>query len=285
MIIQKVINFQIQKIKSNPVTFIFVLLLAAISIYIGYIHESLKQSIAYLIVLGISAFLIDFFTLNRTFKDQFIVKNPRKESIIFLLTVLLGTIFLIIRFSGVCQWEHMSGLARIAVIPLILFVFPIGLAIILLAMKYKPIQLGIQLQGFAGVIPILILFAATNYIIAPERLTWNLVLEEEGGIVPMLFSGFIVAGLSEEFFRVIGQTRLGSYFKNFGAGWLITSTLWALMHAPKWYGEDHDITEAILGSIRIIPLGLMWGYFTHRTKSILPSVILHGLNFWGLQNF
>jgi membrane protease YdiL (CAAX protease family) len=285
MIIPKVIDFQIQKIKSNPTTFLIVLLLAAISIYIGIIHDSLKQSIAYLIVLGISAFLIDLFTINEQLQDNLIVKNPKKESWIFLLSIVLGTIFLIVRFSGIVQWEQMSGLERLAVIPLILFVFPIGLAIILLAMKYKPNQLGIQLQGFKGVIPVLILFAATNYIIAPERLTWNLVLEEEGGLIPMLFSGFIVAGLSEEFFRVVGQTRLGRYFKNFGMGWIITSTLWALMHAPKWYGEDHNMTEAILGSFRIVPLGLMWGYFTHRTKSILPSTILHGLNFWGLQNF
>jgi len=233
MLIQKVIDFQIQKIKSNAVTFIFVLLLAAISIYIGYIHDSIKQSIAYLFVLGISAFLIDLFTINKIFQDKLIVKNPKKESWIFLLTIVLGTIFLIVRFAGIYQWEQISGLIKLALIPLILFVFPIGLAIILLAMKYKPNQLGIQLQGFTGVIPILILFAATNFIIAPERLTWNLVLKEEGGIIPMLFSGFIVAGLSEEFFRVIGQTRLGSYFKNFGAGWLITSTLWALMHEPK----------------------------------------------------
>lgn len=57
------------------------------------------------------------------------------------------------------------------------------------------------------------------------------------------------------------------------------------MHAPKWYSEEHNISEAILGSVRIIPIGLMWGYLTNRTKSIFPATIVHGVNFWGLQNF
>jgi len=110
-------------------------------------------------------------------------------------------------------------------------------------------------------------------------------VEEGGGIFGALFSGFILAGLSEEFFRAVGQTRLGVYINNKGLGWFIITVIWALMHAPKWYSEDRHLTEAILGSIRIIPIGLMWGYITHRTKSFLPAVIVHGTNFWGLQNF
>ena len=57
------------------------------------------------------------------------------------------------------------------------------------------------------------------------------------------------------------------------------------MHAPKWYMEGHDLAEAVLVSIRIIPIGLMWGYLTYRTKSLLPATIVHGANFWSLQNF
>ncbi|GBL35552.1 hypothetical protein EMGBS15_11470 [Filimonas sp.] len=94
-----------------------------------------------------------------------------------------------------------------------------------------------------------------------------------------------MAGLSEEFFRVVGQTRLGVWTRSKGMGWFLTTFIWAFMHAPKWYGDGHDLTEAILGFLRIIPLGLMWGYLTPRTKSLLPSVIVHGMNIWGLQNF
>jgi membrane protease YdiL (CAAX protease family) len=73
-------------------------------------------------------------------------------------------------------------------------------------------------------------------------------------------------------------------FHNKAWGWLIATTIWAFMHAPKWYWESKDLVEVILASIVRIPLGLMWGYLTHRTKSILPSVLVHGTNYWGLQN-
>jgi membrane protease YdiL (CAAX protease family) len=56
------------------------------------------------------------------------------------------------------------------------------------------------------------------------------------------------------------------------------------MHAPKWAAED-DAIEALLSSIRIVPLGLTWGYLTYRTRGLLPAVLVHGTNFWGLQNF
>jgi membrane protease YdiL (CAAX protease family) len=33
-----------------------------------------------------------------------------------------------------------------------------------------------------------------------------------------------------------------------------------------------------------MPLGFLWGYITHRTKSLFPSIVIHALNLWGLQN-
>ena len=83
----------------------------------------------------------------------------------------------------------------------------------------------------------------------------------------------------------MGQRRIGALLKNVGLGWLLITIIWALMHVPKWYSENHSLTETILSSIRIIPIGLMWGYINHRTKSILPAMLIHGTNFWGSQNF
>jgi Type II CAAX prenyl endopeptidase Rce1-like len=58
-----------------------------------------------------------------------------------------------------------------------------------------------------------------------------------------------------------------------------------LLRRPVDYSQSHSTVEAMLGVINIVPLGLLWGYLTHRTGSFLPSMLLHGLNFWGLQNF
>jgi membrane protease YdiL (CAAX protease family) len=197
----------------------------------------------------------------------------------------LGYVFLFFRFWPTVDWQHLPGLIKLVLLPLLLFMFPIALAIYLLLKKYKLPNLGLRLNGLLLVLPIVFISAIINHYVSPQSLTLTAVLEESGGWFGAIFSGFIVAALSEEFFRFVGQTRLGAYFNNKGIAWFVTSLLWAFMHAPKWYGEELNMTEAVLGSLRIVPIGLMWGYLTHRTKSILPSVLVHGMNVWGLQNF
>lgn len=106
-----------------------------------------------------------------------------------------------------------------------------------------------------------------------------------GDFVGILWNGFIVAALSEEFFRVIWQMRLGALLHNFGMGWLLTMLIWALMNTPKWYNDNHNLAEALLDSIRIIPIDLVSGYLTHSTMSILHPLLVQGTNVLGGQNF
>ncbi len=283
--LKTVIHFQLEKIKTNLLTFLLVVATALIVIYIGYRHDTLKQSLAYLLVMWLCSFFIDLYAIKKASTVGFVVRNPKRETYYFLVCFLLGLLFFYFRFSPSVDWQHLSGIKRLAVLPLIIFAFPIALAIILLILKYKPSDLGLRMRAFILIIPIILISALANRLVSPQSLTWDAVLAESGGVFGTLFSGIILAGLSEEFFRVVGQTRIGAYFNNFGIGWFVTTLLWALMHFPKWYSEDLNIAEGILSSIRIIPIGLMWGYMTHRTKSFVPSVIVHGLNFWGLQNF
>jgi membrane protease YdiL (CAAX protease family) len=281
--IVNVFRFQFSKIRSNLITFSLIVITACGAVYVGYRHNAMPQCLAYLFVMWLCSFLIDLYALKRPASSDFPVRNPKRETMFFLLSAVLGLAFLIIRFCF--DWQNMNNMVRLALMPLIVFVFPIALAVIFLLLKYKPKDLGIRLHGLLIALPIIAISALTNYLVSPGSLTWDAVVAEGGGIVGALFTGLITAGLAEEFFRVIGQTRLGSLMRNNGMGWFITTVIWALMHAPKWYGDGGDLTEALLGSIRIIPLGLMWGYLTYRTKSILPSTLVHGMNVWGLQNF
>jgi membrane protease YdiL (CAAX protease family) len=286
-----VFKFQIERIRENLITFFLIVVTALAVLYKGYRDAAMVQSIAYLFVVWLCSFFADLYALWRPAKKGLLVRDPKRETIWFLLCAGLGLLGLSLRFC-LLDWEHVNGLTRLATAPLILFfVFPIGLAAIFLILKYKLPDLGIRFQGLLVVLPVIAIFAITNRIVCPESLTWGNMIEESGGgetvsvILSILWSGFIMAALSEEFFRVIGQTRIGSLLHNFGIGWFITTVIWALMHTPKWYGEGHDMMEAIISAIRIVPLGLMWGYLTHRTKSMLPAVLIHGANVWGLQNF
>ena len=43
--------------------------------------------------------------------------------------------------------------------------------------------------------------------------------------------------------------------------------------------------NSFIYAIRIIPIGLLWGFLSWRTRSWLPALVAHGFNLWGLQNF
>ena len=92
------------------------------------------------------------------------------------------------------------------------------------------------------------------------------------------------AALPEEFFRWVWQTRVAACFNNRAAAWLIASVLWATLHAPVEYAQSHSLAAVATYIMGIVPIGLLWGYLTMRTQSILPSVLLHCVNLWGLQN-
>ena len=163
--------------------------------------------------------------------------------------------------------------------------FPVFVVLILLRLKCKPRDLGFSLgPSSLMAVPIMLLMAGTALLVAPQDLTLGPILAVEGW-TGLLVIGLFSAGLPEECARMLLQTRLGGWLKGPAMGLFIATVLWAFMHAPKWIGEGGDLYEGIMGSVRIIPLGLLWGYMTHRTKSILPAVFVHGSNVWGLQNF
>jgi membrane protease YdiL (CAAX protease family) len=56
------------------------------------------------------------------------------------------------------------------------------------------------------------------------------------------------------------------------------------MHFPVTYNKTGDGIGVFFYCIQIIPLGVIWGYLTQRTKSIVPATLAHGINLWGLQN-
>lgn len=276
---------ELTRIRANLLTFILLVITAVCVLYIGFDHNALKQALTYLSTMLISALIIDYFALKAIPAPDFPVRRPGLETAVFIGATLFGLMFFYFRFLSPVPWDQQNPWVKLAVLPSLAFVFPIGHAVIFLCLKYKPKDLGIRFHGFLPVIPIVALCALINQMVSPESLTWDALLAEEGNIVGMVFSGLIAAGLSEEFFRVLGQSRMGVYFKNAGMGWFLTTVIWALLHAPKWYYESHDLRDAAMSSIRIIPIGLMWGYLTHRSRSILPATVVHGLNFWGLQNF
>src|SRR4051812_22888007 len=108
--IKTVILFQLNKIKTNLLTFLLIAATAVITIYVGFRHDTLKQSLAYLAVMWLCSFLIDFYALKKAAINNFTVRQPKRETIYFLVSCSLGFLFLYFRFSPSIDWQHLNGL-------------------------------------------------------------------------------------------------------------------------------------------------------------------------------
>lgn len=282
--LRNVLRSQIQRLKENPVTAILLFVVALITVYDGVHNDHVLKSIAYLFAMWLCSYVVDLYTTWSPPQYEIVVHQPKRESIYVILCIILGFLFFYLRFFAPFQWESLNGLVKLSIAILIAFVYPIAFAVIFLALGYKPKELGVRLKNTLVALPVIIIVSLAAYLVAPAEFTFNDIMAESGGIWGALFEGFILAALSEEFWRFIVQTRLGAWFSNKSLGWVVASIVWALLHVPTRVGQFPTAFAAVTECMAIVPIGLMWGYMTHRTKSILPSILAHGTNVWGLQN-
>ena len=132
------IRQHVSLVRNNPVAISLAFCTFFVVLYNGYISHTVLHGIGYLFAVWFGAFITDI-VVNARPKAAigFPIKRPvwREVALIFI-SLLLGTAFLCIRFFG--GWETMQGIVKLAVLPLILFTFPVVLAIIyLFVYKYK----------------------------------------------------------------------------------------------------------------------------------------------------
>lgn len=255
-------------------------------LYYGWIGHRMAQAIGYLSAVWLGAFLTDLVvTLRPRSAVGFPIRRPvsREIAVIFACTALAG-LFLAIRFSPL--WPNLHGPARVAVGSLVFFAYPIVLALVcLFVFRYRPSQLGINAHYWYLPLLLHLLIGGITLVVAPGKPHWRATFAQMG-FANTLFTGIVCAALSEEFLRMLLQTRLGAAFRNKGLGFFFATFVWAALHLPVTaQGSPQAFRHLLLGGMwTIMPIGFLWGYLTHRTKSLLPAVLLHGLNLWGLQN-
>lgn len=281
---------QLFAVRNNLFVAFLVLVTAIADIYWGYVNGRMPKAIAFLIAMWVCSFVVDLFTVNNRHIKKLPVRNARRDTIWIALSIMISFTCLMLRFVWL-DWETLKGFVKLAIIiPMVLCAFQILLAIVMLLSRYSLKDLGLRFNRLmlAGV-AVLVITAGTAIIIAPEDLTYGRLMQELGGnIVSLVLMGVISAALPEEFLRMLIQTRLGVLLNNKALAWYIACFIWAAMHYPKWLGDSGgamSMKESVLATLQIVPLGLMWSYLIHRTQSIVPSIIAHGFNLWGLQNF
>ena len=257
----------------------------ALVLYYGYDGDRMLHATGYLFAVCAGIFLTDLaVNLFPKATNGWPVKQAAKETAVILGCMALGVLFLVIRFFG--GWEEMAGIVKLALLPLILFAFPVVLALLYVFwFRYKPRELGVNSNYWWLVMVLHALVGGVAMLVAADKSHWQEGWVELGAI-GMLTTGVLGAALSEEFVRMLLQTRLGKLLGNFGWGFVLATLLWAVMHVPVAMrnNPDKELPEMMLASLSVMPMGFLWGYLTHRTKSLVPAVLLHGFNLWGLQN-
>ena len=168
--INAVIKFQIARVKSNLLTFLLIAVTALIVIYIGYRHDTLKQGVAYLLVMWLCSFFIDLYAMKRPAKNDFAVRNPKRETIYFFVCFLLGLVFFVPTFFLTdYPTIQMLTVSRESLIALfMLSVFASVIAFVLFAGAVRKVGVT-RTNVFVNLIPVFT--AILSWIILDEILT------------------------------------------------------------------------------------------------------------------
>lgn len=246
------------------------------------------HGVGYFIFFYVAVLTIYFFTKKITPKNDIVVKEPKKELTVALVFALLGLLFLALNFMLRTNYITNIWYTKLPVMAgSFFFSMPFGIFIYLLLKKYKLLQFGILVKPLGYLLLGVVIWGLTGFfalVFNKSGILWESGLEELGGVLGILVQGVLGAALFEEFSRFVIQSRYEKVFKTTGINILFATIIWSLMHLPVAYFQVPDLTGNLIYCLQIIPLGFVWGYLTQRTKSILPSVIAHGLNLWGLQN-
>ena len=248
------------------------------------IQHDLWRAVLYLAVVAASVMWIDLALARWPIMGPALpVRDARFEIVVLLASFVVGFLWLYARF--VLEFQPAPGALRLLWLALLIgCAFNALPAIVFLARGYRLRDLGLRLAGLRIVPLIIAMFAGAALLFSPATTTWQMAMTETGGSVGALVLTALSASVPEEFFRFVWQTRVGALLRNPAAGWLVASLLWATLHAPKNWSDSHSLMSTTMAVVNIVPIGLLWGYLTHRSRSMLPSIALHATNLWGLQN-
>lgn len=247
-------------------------------------HQHLVRALLYFAAVGAGAAAAEYVFRRRACSPAPVpVRNAGMELFVLVGSFAAGLWWLSERF--IRQYQPPRGFGRLIWLTILIgCVFNALPAVVLLSRGYGLKELGVRRTGIAAVPLVLVIFAAAAGLSPVPVVTLRQLLQETGGSIVGLIGVALAAAVPEEFFRFTWQTRAGAFLHNRAAGWFVASVAWAVLHAPKDWDQTHSTVATAMSVINIIPLGLLWGYLIHRTRSMMPSILLHATNIWGLQN-
>jgi membrane protease YdiL (CAAX protease family) len=280
--------------RRHPVVAIALALIAAVDAASASHDGHLARAGAYFLALAATAVIVDLVAERAPTGPPFPVRRPRGEATLVIGTAVIGAALFLYRSAAPSSFGALPPPARAGISVVIVgFILPVVSVAWLLSRGYGLRDLGFRARGILAAPAVAIVFAAIAMLLCPEATTWrHFHAETVAGLVASIAAAGLAAGLSEEVFRFLAQTRLGAAMGNDAAAWLLASVLWGALHVPRWWAagvEERTSLRAIalgcaLSTAHIVPIGLLWGYATRRLGSVIPSILIHAVNVWGLQN-
>ena len=279
-----IINHLSKVYHTHKAAFLFALLNSILLLFLSWNYGHFTKTVVYLLVL-VMCFIISewvFIYRKRSLKNN-AIKNVKQELQFILGCQVISIVLMIYYFGFVSPSEVGKSQMIILWVLRLLFVFPVALLIYFIGIKkYKLRELGIHFKNWFVALPSILIFGIVSFTLFANDLQFMDIVENYG-IFAFITLGFFTAAIPEEIMRNLLQSRLSAISTN-TAGWIIASLIWAFRHIPSFGSQYGDYLQATYSAIGILPLGLFWGYLNQRYKSIIPSILIHGTNLWGLQN-
>jgi hypothetical protein len=248
----------------------------------AYHTSNLTELLLYFIVVG-AAFAVS--QLFPEVQKNPVVNKPAAELWVVLITIALSAGLSVFRFM------YKPDMATMPLVPKLILLLLVAGGVFALApfiyfkffKKYTLEELGWRITGVPAATLIVLLFGISAWLFRPEAMQFSYILENEGWYA-FITLGLFTAALPEETMRFYTQTRIEATSGSFVAAWFGSALLWALLHFPVFVSQSGNPVNAFMSVLALLPLGLLWGYLTKRFQSVIPAIVVHATNLWGLQN-
>lgn len=264
----------------------------AIAVRIVAVAADKPKALAYLAACLVAVFAVDLLTAEpadgrrgetTASEPRLPVARPKLEFLVLGAMAFLGTLAALARV-GVFD-DFLARPLRIAlVIGGMLCLMQVVPAFWLVARGYRAGALGARWTAARAGLACVAVVAAVALLVDAEGAPVVKVAQAGASAELALLLTTAPQVIAEEFLRMTLQTRIAAVTRNAALGWLLATLPWAALHVPAWIAGGDSLLAAFGGALRIVPIGLVWGFLTWRTGSLVPALIAHELNIFGLQN-
>ena len=236
---------------------------------------------AIIIFIAISfKFLTKIITFNFNI-DDYRITNIKKSAILSLIIIGIQLI-IITMYIAIIRKYFMDVSSKEAFVQAIIYLSELVLVLAIVIFSKENISsVGITKNNLFKSVIIGIIIGIIYHLLVRNVFKVNKVMNIISVESFNYFIQFSIVGFVEEvIYRGYLQTRLISWLGNM-KGCFLTSVIFAFSHLPhRLIVEGLNFTNALISCALLIPISLLFGYITIKTKNVVANSILHTFTDW-----